>query len=173
MDAALARNHAFATAGGHRGATIMPALRIYVITCLDPRLDPAAILGLELGDAAVVRNAGGRVTDEVIADVAFIGQLAESAFPDGPLFDVAVIHHDQCGTGALADDTFRAAYATRTSADPATLLDRAVLDPETTVRTDATRLRAAPAVPARVAISGHVYRVETGLLETIVPAAGV
>lgn len=170
IDQALARNRVFATKGGHRGATIMPALALYVITCLDPRLDPSAILGLELGDAAIVRNAGGRVTDEVIADVAFIGQLAERAVPEGPLFEVVVIHHDQCGTGALADDAFRAVYATRTATDPDTLRDRAVLDPEATVRADVTRLRAATAVPARVAISGHVYRVETGLVQTIVSA---
>ena len=82
-----------------------------MITCLDPRVDPAHFLGLGLSDAMVVRNVGGRVTPEVINDVAFIGQLAENALPDGPLFEVAVIHHTQCGTGALADDTFRRRYA--------------------------------------------------------------
>jgi len=58
----------------------------------------------------VVRNVGGRVSPEVINDVAFIGQIAETALPDGPLFEVAVIHHNQCGAGALADDTFRRRY---------------------------------------------------------------
>ena len=119
-----------------------------------------------------MRNAGGRVTDEVIADVALICQLAELAVPDGPLFEVAVIHHDQCGTGALADDAFRVTYAARTSTDPDTLLDRAVLDPEATVRTDVARLRAAPAISPRVTISGHVYGVQTGLVQTIVAAHG-
>ena len=64
----------------------------------------------------VVRNVGGRVTDEVIDDVAFIGQLAATALPDGPLFEVAVIHHTQCGSGALADDPFRRRYAERIGA---------------------------------------------------------
>jgi carbonic anhydrase len=86
---------------------VFPILRLFVITCMDPRVDPAHFLGLELSDAMVVRNGAGRVTPEVIDDVAFIGQLAESAVPDGPLFEVAVIHHTQCGSGALADDDFR------------------------------------------------------------------
>ncbi len=64
----------------------------------------------------VIRNVGGRVTPEVIDHVAFIGQLAELAVPDGPLFEVAVIHHTQCGAAALADDTFRHRYAERIGA---------------------------------------------------------
>ena len=78
MDAALERNRAFAGAGGHEGAVVFPNLRLFVITCLDPRVDPAYFLGLGLSDALVVRNVGGRVTPEVINDVAFIGQLAET-----------------------------------------------------------------------------------------------
>ena len=102
VDAALERNRAFAAAGGHQGAVVFPNLRLFVITCLDPRVDPAHFLGLGLSDAIVVRNVGGRVTPEVINDVAFIGQLAENVLPDGPLFEVAVIHHTQCGAGAFA-----------------------------------------------------------------------
>jgi carbonic anhydrase len=78
-----------------------PTLRLLVITCLDPRVDRAHFLGLRLSDAMVVRNVGGRVTEQVIDDVAFIGQIAESALPDSPLFEVAVFHHNQCGAGAL------------------------------------------------------------------------
>ena len=111
VETAFARNRAFAAAGGHEGATVFPALRLLVITCLDPRVDPAHVLGLDLGDAIVVRNGGGRVTPEVIENVAFVGQLAENAVPEGPLFEVAVIHHTQCGAGALADDDFRHRYA--------------------------------------------------------------
>ena len=113
---ALERNRAFAAAGGHEGAVVFPNLSLFVVTCLDPRVDPAHVLGLGLSDAMVVRNVGGRVTREVIDDVAFISQIAESVIPDGPLFEVAVIHHTQCGAGALADDGFRRRYAERTSA---------------------------------------------------------
>jgi carbonic anhydrase len=170
IEVALGRNRAFATAGGHEGAVVFPNLRLFVITCLDPRVDPAHFLGLALSDAMVVRNAGGRVTPEVINDVAFIGQLSESLRPDGPLFEVAVIHHNQCGTGALADDTFRRSYAERIGADEAVLREHAVLDPAATVTQDVELLRSAPAVPPRVRVSGHVYDVVTGLVETVLPA---
>ncbi len=169
METALARNRAFAANGGHQDAVVFPNLRLFVITCLDPRVDPAHFLGLELSDAIVVRNAGGRVTPEVINDVAFIGQLAENVLPDGPLFEVAVIHHTQCGTAALADDAFRHQYAQRTGADESTLREHAILDPAATVTSDAQRLRSAPAISPRVTVSGHVYDVTTGLVQTILP----
>ena len=143
---------------------------LFVVTCCDPRTDPAHFLGLGLSDAVVVRNVGGRVTPEVINDVAYIGQIAESVLPAGPLFEVAVIHHTQCGTGALADDTFRHRYAERIGADEATLRDHAVLDPAATVATDVERLRSASAIPRRISVSGHVYDVVSGLVETVVPA---
>jgi carbonic anhydrase len=170
IGSALDRNRAFAAAGGHQGAVVFPSLRLFVITCLDPRIDPAHFLGLGLGDAMVVRNVGGRVTPEVINDVAFIGQLAEGALPDGPLFEAAVIHHSQCGTAALADDTFRRRYAERIGAEESTLREHAVLDPAATVTRDVERLRSAPAISPRVRVSGHVYDVVTGLVETVIPA---
>jgi carbonic anhydrase len=170
IESALARNRAFAAAGGHEGAVVFPNLRLFVITCLDPRTDPAHFLGLGLSDAMVVRNVGGRVTPEVINDVAFIGALAETALPDGPLFEVAVIHHTQCGSGALADETFRRKYAQRIGAEESTLREHAVLDPAATVTRDVERLRSAPAISPRVTVSGHVYDVVTGLVQTVIPA---
>jgi carbonic anhydrase len=167
LESALQRNRRFAAAGGHEGAGVFPTLRLFVITCLDPRVDPAHFLDLGLGEAMVVRNVGGRVTPEVINDVAFIGELAENVLPDGPLFEVAVIHHTQCGTGALADDTFRRRYAERIGIDEAALLEHAVLDPAATVRGDVERLRSAHALPPRIAVSGHVYDVVTGLIQTV------
>jgi carbonic anhydrase len=171
FEAVLERNRAFAAEGGHHGAVVFPKLRLFVITCLDPRVDPAHFLGLGLSDAMVIRNVGGRVTPEVINDVAFIGQLAESVLPDGPLFEIAVIHHTQCGTGALADDSFRRRYAQRIGADESTLREHAVLDPAATVTRDVERLRLAAGVSARVTVSGHVYDVVSGLVETVIPAS--
>lgn len=172
MAAALARNRAFAGAGGHRDRVVFPKLGLFVITCLDPRVDPAHVLGVDLGDALVLRNVGGRVSPEVIDDVAFLGQIAESVIPQGPLFEVAVIHHSQCGAGALADDAFRRRYAERIGAEEVSLRDRAVVDPAATVASDVERLRCADSIPARVGVSGHVYDVATGLVETIVRARG-
>jgi carbonic anhydrase len=170
IDPALERNRAFAAAGGHEGAVVLPNLRLFVITCLDPRVDPAHFLGLGLSDAIVVRNVGGRVTPEVINDVAFIGQIAENVLPDGPLFEVAVIHHTQCGSGALADDSFRRTYAERIGAEESTLREHAILDPEATVKLDVERLRSADAISPRVTVSGHVYDVATGLVQTVIAA---
>jgi carbonic anhydrase len=167
---AIARNREFAAAGGHAGAVVFPRLGLFVITCLDPRTDPAHFLGLDLSDAMVVRNAGGRVTRSVIDDVALIAQIAERAIPNGPLFEVAVIHHNQCGTATLAADGFRSRYAERIAVEESTLHARAVLEPELTVAADVALLRDAPAVPARVRVSGHVYDVLTGLVQTVVPS---
>src|ERR671932_1665130 len=143
IESVLDRNGAFAAAGGHQGAVVFPDLRLFVVTCLDPRVDPAHFLGLGLGDAMVVRNVGGRVTPEVINDVAFVSQLAENVVPDGPLFEVAVIHHTQCGAAALADDDFRHRYAQRTGEDESALREYAVSDPATTVARDVELLRSA------------------------------
>jgi carbonic anhydrase len=170
LEVALERNREFALAGGHEGAVAFPHLRLFVVTCLDPRVDPAHFLGLKLSDAMVVRNVGGRVTPEVINDIAFIGQMTENLLPDGPLFEVAVIHHTQCGTGAFADDTFRHTYAQRIGADEAMLRERAVLDPAQTVTDDVERLRSASVISHRISVSGHVYDVTSGLVKTVLPA---
>jgi carbonic anhydrase len=170
IETALARNRAFAAAGGHEGAGMFPSLRLLVVTCLDPRVDPAHVLGLELGDAMVIRNGGGRITPEVINNIAFVGELAAKAVPDGPLFEVAVIHHTDCGSGLLADHDFRHRFAQRIGADEATLHDRAVVDAATTVASDVERLRSAGALSPRITVSGHVYEVTTGLVETVISA---
>jgi carbonic anhydrase len=170
IEEALRRNRGFAARGGHEGQVIFPQLRLYVVTCIDPRTDPAHFLGLDPSDALVTRNVGGRVTPEVIDDIAFIAQLAEGAIAEGPLFEVAIVHHNQCGTGALVDDGFRRRYGERIGEDDAELRGRAVLDPVATVRHDVELLRAAPEVPGRVRVSGHAYDVTTGLVETVVPA---
>jgi carbonic anhydrase len=107
----------------------------------------------------------------VVEDVAFLCQIAEGAVPDGPLFEVAVIHHTQCGAAALADDGFRQRYAERTGLDETALREYAVLDPAATVTHDVELLRSAPAISPRVTVSGHVYDVVSGLVETVIPAS--
>ena len=172
FDAALARNAGFAEAGGHEGVNTVPALGVLVVACLDPRVDPAHLLGLELGDAMVIRNTGGRVTEEVIENIAFVAQLAERMIPDGPLFEVAVIHHTECGARMLADDSFRAAYAARIGVDEGVVRALAVTDPFQTVKTDLDLLRAASAISSRVSFSASVYDVRTGRVTTVVPSSG-
>jgi len=148
----------------------IPAQQLLIVTCLDHRVDPAIVLGLELGDAPVIRNAGGRVTQAVIDDVAYIGFLAGQLFAgqgaDDTLFEVAVIHHTQCGTGFLADPGFRRQAATATGQPEAALEASAVTDPHLTVGADVERLLSSPSLPPKVSVSGHVYDIATGRVTT-------
>jgi carbonic anhydrase len=173
MTPLLERNEQFARTYSPASLGI-PAREVLIVTCLDHRVDPAIVLGLQLGDAPVIRNAGGRVTQAVIDDVAFLGFLAEQLFggeaaPD-TLFEVAVIHHTQCGTGFLADPGFRGRAAEATGLPEAVLEAAAVADPHATVRADVERLLAAPSLPPKVSVSGHVYDIATGHVTTTADA---
>jgi carbonic anhydrase len=152
----------------------LPAAQMVVVTCLDHRVDPAIVLGLRLGDAPVIRNAGGRVTEAVIGDIAYLAYLAEQLFGDqqkaDTLFEVAVVHHTQCGTGFLADPSFRRQAAEGTGLSEAALEAAAVADPQTTVIFDVERLLSSPLLSPKVSVSGHVYDVATGRVTTTIDA---
>src|SRR5580693_4364480 len=152
----------------------LPTAQVLILACLDHRVDPAIVLGLQLGGAPVIRNAGGRVTQAVIDDVAFLGFLAGQLFsgqgaPDA-LFEVAVVHHTQCWTGFLADPGFRRQAAEATGLPEAALKAEAVADPHATVRADVDRLLAEPRLSPKVSVSGHVYDIATGRVTTTVDA---
>jgi len=169
----LERNEQFA-----RTYTPVPlgpaAAQVVIVTCLDHRVDPALTLGLRLGDAPVIRNAGGRVTQAVIDDLAFLAFLAEQLFAGqvavDRLFEVAVIHHTQCGTGFLADPGFRRQAAQATGLSEAALEASAVADPQATVRADVERLLTSPSLSPKVSVSGHVYDIASGRVTTAVDA---
>jgi carbonic anhydrase len=151
-----------------------PTAQVLVVTCLDHRVDPAIVLGLRLGEAVVIRNAGGRVTPAVIDDIAYLTYLAgqlfgAQVFADS-LFEVAVVHHTQCGTGFLADPSFRHQAAEATGLSEAALEACAVADPHTTVKTDVERLLTSPLLSPKVSVSGHVYDIATGLVTTTLDA---
>jgi carbonic anhydrase len=152
----------------------LPAAEVLVVTCLDHRVDPAIVLGLRLGDAPVIRNAGGRVTPAVIDDLAYLAFLAGELFggQDAPdtLFEVAVVHHTQCGTGFLADPGFRRRAAEATGLSEAALEANAVADPHVTVKADVEFLLASPLLSPKVSVSGHVYDVATGRVTTALDA---
>ncbi len=148
-----------------------PTAQVLVVTCLDHRVDPAIILGLQLGEAVVIRNAGGRVTQAVIDDIAYLAFLAGQLFGGqvfaDSLFEVAVVHHTQCGTSFLADPSFRRQAAEATGLPEAALEASAVADPHTTVTADVERLLASPLLSPKVGVSGHVYDIATGLVTTV------
>jgi len=169
----LERNEQFA--GDYTPAPLArPTAQVLVVTCLDHRVDPAIILGLRLGDAPIIRNAGGRVTPAVMDDIAYLAFLAERLPGDrdaaGTLFEVAVIHHTQCGTGFLADPAFRHQAAEATGLPEAALESSAVADPHATVRADVERLLTSPLLSPKVSVSGHVYDIATGRVTTAVDA---
>ena len=173
MTALLERNEQFA--GAYTPVPLgPPTAQMLIVSCLDHRVDPAITLGLRLGDAPVIRNAGGRVTQAVIDDVAFLGYLAEQLMggqgADDRLFEVAVIHHTQCGTGLLADPSFRQQAAVATGLTEAALEASAVADPHITVKADVERLLSSPLLSPKVSVSGHVYDIATGRLATTLDA---
>ncbi len=174
LDSLLPRNAAFAASDVRDNTPRLPFLPhrgLYVITCVDPRVDPADFLGLEFGEAIVARTVGGRVTPAVIQDLAYIGYLVETKAPDGPYFEAAIIHHTDCGSALLADEELRRGFSQRTGYDEQTLADLPVIDPPETVRADVERVMADPRISPRVTVSGHVYDVHSGLVTTIVEPA--
>ena len=173
MSPLLERNEQFA-ATYTPGPLGPPAAQVVIVTCLDHRVDPAIVLGLELSDAVVIRNTGGRVTPAVINDIAYLAFLAGELFSgqvaaEG-LFEVAVVHHTQCGTGFLTDPGFRHRAAEATGLPETALEAAAVADPHATVEADVELLLASPLLSPKVSVSGHVYDIATGRVTTVLDA---
>lgn len=170
----LERNRAFADRGDWRATPRLPFLPfagVYVVTCIDPRTDPADFLGLRFAEAIVERTVGGRVTDDVMRDLSYIGYLVEEKAPEGPYFEAAIIHHTDCGSGLLSIDELRHGFSERSGIADEKLAELPVLDPAATVRADVEKVLADPRISSRITVSGHVYDVETGLVETVVEPA--
>jgi carbonic anhydrase len=174
IESLLERNRAFAATDTRTRAPRLPFLPhrgLYVVTCIDPRTDPAEFLGLSFAEAIVERTVGGRVTADVMRDLSYIGYLVEEKAPEGPYFEIAIIHHTDCGSGLLADDELRAGFAGRSGIDAATLAELPVLDPKETVHADVEKVLRDSSIAPRITVSGHVYDVESGLVKTVVEAS--
>jgi carbonic anhydrase len=137
FEALMRQNSHVSVTVGHQGAGVYPRRKICIVTCLDPRTDPANFCQLEVGDAIVIRNAGRRITSAAIDDISFMTYLAETAITSaGPLFEVAVIHHNKCGTRLLSAQAFREDLASSSGVDASALEAEAVVGPGQTVRQD-------------------------------------
>jgi carbonic anhydrase len=172
----MERNKQFAASGAWRNTPRLPFLPfkgLYIITCIDPRVDPADFLGIEFGDAIVARAVGGRINDALIEDLAYIGYLVEAKSPEGPYFEAAVIHHTDCGSRLLEDPDLRHGFAERTGYDEKQLAALPATVPAETVRTDIAKILAAPQISRRITVSGHVYDTATGFLETVAEPVSV
>jgi carbonic anhydrase len=173
IDALRDRNRAFAEGGAWQNTPRLPFLPfrgLYVITCIDPRTDPADFLGLTFAEAIVARTVGGRVTDAVLQDLAYIGYLVETKAPEGPYFEAAIIHHTDCGSRLLEDPELRRGFAERGGYREEALAALPATDPAQSVRADVEKILSAPQISDRITVSGHVLHTEGGRLETVVEA---
>ncbi len=170
LDELLQNNRSFATTTAKNQVPQIPFVpnrQVYVLTCIDPRVDPAQTLGLDLGDAIVARTVGGRANPSFLADLAWISYLHETKTPDADWFELAVIHHTDCGSALMADDALRAGFVAR-GFDDATLLGTTVVDPATTVPIDVAAIVQAPTVAGRIRVSGYTYDLATGRVTQVV-----
>lgn len=148
----------------------LPLVKAIIIGCADMRVDPAHILGLEPGEAVVMRNIGGRVTPGLLAQLGMlgrIGQIAGKVPGDSGEFNIVILQHTDCGITRLADES--AMLAQYFQVEESELKSKPVRDPRAAVATDVAALRAVPGLPGAWLLSGLVYDISTGLVETVVP----
>jgi carbonic anhydrase len=170
VDTLTARNRRFAGSGQYEGLQIMPKLKTIVIGCVDPRVDPAAILGLELGDALVIRNLGGRFTPDTFQTLAALRLIADAeGVAPGPGWNLVVLQHTDCGLTRLGGQP--GLLANVFGIDPADLAAKAVNDPVAAVAVDVAAIKANPFLPGAILVTGVVYDVATGLVDVVVPPA--
>jgi len=178
-DEVLAANEQYAASFGDKGALALPPARQFaILTCMDARLDPAKYAGLAEGDAHVIRNAGGRASDDAIRSLVISYKLLGTR-------EWFVIHHTNCGMEFFTDDVMRGLLASSLhtaelgpdgfrdvgsgpgSAEAAYIDWLTIADNARSVVEDVTRIRSHPLVPARIPIYGFIYDVATGRLVEI------
>jgi carbonic anhydrase len=140
---------------------VPPARGVAVVACMDARLNVYAILGLAEGEAHVIRNAGGAVTDDVIRSLAISQRLLGTR-------EIVLIHHTECGMLTFTDDEFKAAIQEETGIRPPWAAE-AFGDLDADVRQSIARIKASPFVPHRDAVRGFVFDVATGRLSEVSP----
>jgi carbonic anhydrase len=159
IDELVANNEAYASRFEKGSLPLAPAKKLAVVACMDARLDPAGALGLTEGDAHVIRNAGGVVTDDEIRSLAISQRLLGTE-------EIILMHHTDCGMLTFRDDDFRLAIQEETGIKPEWAAE-AFSDIDQDVRQSIGRIRASPFIPRKDSIRGFVYEVETGRLREV------
>jgi carbonic anhydrase len=136
------------------------ARHLAIVTCVDTRIEPLAALGLKPGDAKIVRNAGARVTDDVLRSLALTTALLG-------VTRIAVIQHTDCALTKMGDDQLRVEVAQATGADTTGWEPLAIGAQDTTLRADVERVRRDPLIGPEVVVGGFVYDVGTGELRPV------
>ncbi len=174
LTALLDRNRHFARHFGARDLKNLPRMSTILLTCLDARVDPAHLLGLRLGDAFVMRNAGGRVTPQVINDLAILGAFGAAAKRAGSSprqQELVIVHHTDCGMARLANPVIGELLAERLGLSIDEVSAMAISDPAKAVQDDIERLRRARETPDQLVVSGFVYDVSNGTINQVVSPA--
>jgi carbonic anhydrase len=159
IDELVANNASFAASLPTKHLDVHPSRQLAIVTCMDSRLDVFAALGLHDGEAHVLRNAGGVITDDVIRSLAVSQRRLGTR-------EVMLIHHTDCGMQKLTDDGFRAELQEATGVSPAFAIE-SFADPEADVRQSILRVRNSPFLPHREEVRGFVYDVDTHRLHEI------
>lgn len=169
-DVMLERNAEFANTAFSPELGMMPSTGTLIVGCVDPRVDPAYVLGLKQGEAAVIRNVGGRMNKSLLETLAVLAVVAKAAGrPDGARH-LVLLQHTDCGIIGCHRHA-PALLAKHLGVELNALDDLAVTDPYEAVALDVAALRANTELPDGLIVSGLVYDVKTGRIRTVVPAA--
>jgi carbonic anhydrase len=158
-DELLENNKAYADGFDKGDLPIPPAKGVAVVACMDARLHVSNILGLDEGDAHIIRNAGGVVTDDEIRSLAISQRLLGTS-------EIILIHHTDCGMLTFTDDEFRRQIQEDTGIKPEWAAE-AFPDLDEDVRQSIARIKASPFIPNKDNVRGFVYEVETGRLREV------
>jgi carbonic anhydrase len=158
-DDALQNNEQYAASFDRGDLPAPPAKKLVVVTCMDARIDVHAVLGLDDGDAHVLRNAGGVVTDDTIRSLAISQRMLGTE-------EVMLVHHTRCGLMSFTDEEFARELERETGVAPE-WAPGAFTDLEGDVRESIARVKASPFVPNTDSVRGFVYDVETGRLAEV------
>src|SRR2546421_8297196 len=158
-DELLANNEAYAASFDKADLPLPPDKKVAVVACMDARLDVGRALGLSEGDAHVIRNAGGVVTDDAIRSLAISQRLLGTQ-------EIILIHHTDCGMLTFKDDEFKASIQQETGIKPEWAAE-AFGDVDEDVRQSIARIKASPFLPRKDNVRGFVYEVETGKLREV------
>ncbi|MEA2196030.1 MAG: carbonic anhydrase [Solirubrobacteraceae bacterium] len=159
-DELLANNESYAASFDKGDLPLPPAKKLAVVACMDARLNVYGILGLKEGEAHIIRNAGGVITDDEIRSLAISQRLLGTE-------EIILIHHTDCGMLTFTDDAFKAQVQEETGIKPEWAVEAfPVLD--TDVLQSIRRIKASPFIPRKDSVRGFVYEVETGRLREVV-----
>jgi carbonic anhydrase len=158
-DELLRNAEAYAATFDKGDLPLPPARKLAVLACMDARLNPYALLGLQEGDAHIIRNAGGVVTDDGIRSLAISQRLLGTE-------EIVLIHHTDCGMRTFSDDAFKRSIQDETGIKPEWAAE-AFDDLDENVRQSLARIRASPFIPRKESVRGFVYDVATGRLREV------